>query len=97
VVFEPRHVTPRIRAQAGIFTVHNYLDISHPRQFVALETDRQYGDRLKKIVVSADRFATLRWQLLDCGIHDGSLFPDLDGLASRIRTEFVQASDVSNA
>jgi hypothetical protein len=90
VVFEPRHVIARIGAQAGVFTVHKYLD--DKSQFIPLEKDPAYCDRLRKVVVPSDRFTALRRQLLVCGIHDASLFSDLDGLASRIKMELCEQS-----
>jgi hypothetical protein len=80
MVFEPRHVTPRIRAQAGMVTIHRCIDgeLTTP-----LEKDPDYLNRLTKVSVPADHFDELRAHLLNCGVHDGSLFPDLDGLASR--------------
>ncbi|MGH8727898.1 MAG: FRG domain-containing protein [Burkholderiales bacterium] len=91
MVFEPRHVTARIRAQAGVFTVHERVDAE--AKFVALEMNQTYGDRVSKLLVSADHFTRLRSQLLECGIHDSSLFPDLDGLTSRIQMEYLKTSD----
>jgi FRG domain len=87
MVFEPRHVTPRIRAQAGVVTIHSRID--GELTFAPLENDPDYSKRLTKLFVPADHFDELRAQLLDCGVHDGSLFPDLDGLASRIKKQFL--------
>ena len=87
MVFEPRHVTARIRAQAGMVTIHRCIDgeLTTP-----LEKDPDYVNRLTKLSVPADHVDELRAQLLDCGVHDGSLFPDLDGLASKIRIGFLR-------
>lgn len=91
MVFEPRHVTPRIRAQAGVFTVHGCID--GESRFAPLENNPDQHDRLTKLFVSADHFDELRAELLQCGVHDGSLFPDLDGLASRIQMEFLRINN----
>jgi len=82
-VFEPRHITARIRAQDGAFTVHKYLK-DRPG-FVAFQNNRAQLGKLTKVLISAERFAELRYQLDRCGIHDASLFPDLDGLSKRVQ------------
>lgn len=92
MVFEPRYVTARIRAQEGLFTVHRFSE--RDGRFVSLEKNEAYRRRLEKVIVPASSFANLRWQLLSCGVHSGSLFPDLDGLASRLEMEYVRSSDM---
>lgn len=92
MVFEPRYVTARIRAQEGLFTVHRFSESD--RRFVPLERDKDYGHGLEKVRVPASSFAYLRCQLLSCGVHSGSLFPDLDGLVSRLEMEYVRSADM---
>ncbi len=102
-VLEPRYVTPRIRAQQGVFTVHKYM--SHKwmtsrnpwRSFVPLGKHRVYGGQLTKILIDPEHFGFLRAELLDCGVHASSLFPDLDGLAGRIFDEHIGESDYNYA
>jgi hypothetical protein len=89
MVFEPRYVTARIRAQKGFFTVHQFNE--RDKRFVPLVKDKAYRHRLEKLLVPASSFAHLRWQLLSCGVHSESLFPDLDGLASRLEMEYVRS------
>lgn len=91
MVFEPRHVTPRIKAQAGLFTVHKYLD--EVGRFIPLERNSSYRARLRKLTIQTEYFSTIRTQLLECGVHDSTLFPDLDGLAARLQMEYLQSSD----
>ena len=75
-VFSPPHVTTRIQAQSGIFTiqdnpripVENYLD---PQQITKLRIPFSLRYEFRRI--------------LHCyGIHQASLFPGLDGLASHL-------------
>lgn len=65
----PKHVSPRVTAQRGLFTIHGS------------PTDAFDSDHLTKIRVAAsaknDLFKTLKWY----GITDHALFPDLDGLS----------------
>jgi len=81
-VFEPSHITPRIKAQDGVFTAHKYLPAR--RRFVPFERNAAQRTKLQKVLIAPSRFDELRYQLDRCGIHDASLFPDLDGLAKRV-------------
>ena len=81
-VLVPKHVTPRISAQDGAFTVHKFSN--KVKRFVAIEKHNIYKNRLEKIQVPNGRFNSLRAELQRCGTHAGSLFPDLDGLAERM-------------
>jgi hypothetical protein len=81
----PNIVTPRIRAQEGLFVV-------------CAQLERPLGDvlpqgwSLERVRVPADRKEALRYELFRLGVHDSSLFPDLDGLASRIRWQHEVSS-----
>ena len=81
-VFEPKHVIERIRVQNGAFTVHKY--VNSQKRFVPLQKNAQQKHRLQKILIPTKFFWFLRLQLDRCGIQDGSLFPDLDGLSRHI-------------
>ena len=89
-VFEPRHVSHRIRAQGGLFTVHKRVSGKIP----ALQDLSEQREHLLKCVIPPERFATIRYQLMDCGVHDATLFPDLDGVARRITTAFTMPDDM---
>jgi hypothetical protein len=91
-VFEPRHVSPRIRAQAGVFTVHKRIGPQH--KIPALQEIQAQHRNLLKCVIPPERFATIRGQLMDCGVHAASLFPDLDGVARRIAADHVMSTDI---
>ncbi len=71
--FLPNHVTKRIAAQVGLFTIH-----PNPTQpFESPEITRLIiRNRLRK---------PLKKTLHKYGIHRASLFPDLDGLSAHIR------------
>lgn len=89
-VFEPRHVTPRIRAQEGVFTVHKL--VNKPR-FVPLDKNTAYEKTISKILIDVNELHTIRFDLDRCGIHAASLFPDMEGLAKRIRWRYVFSED----
>lgn len=70
--FIPSHVTSRIIAQSGLFTVH-----PSPGQ-------PMNNDNVDKIVIDKDFRKLLKNILFRYGIHRASLFPDLDGLSNHI-------------
>jgi len=66
-VFNPDHISGRIAAQAGVFTVH-----WQPQQAVHRST-------IDKFVIPRSERSAIRRSLFGFGIHRGTLFPDLDG------------------
>jgi hypothetical protein len=78
VKFFPNIITPRIRAQEGVFVVCDKLE--SPLDQV-LRTDW----RIEQHLVPSLAKKSLRYELFRLGIHASSLFPDLDGLAARLK------------
>jgi hypothetical protein len=73
VAYFPRHVTPRITAQRGLFTYHRSPDqVYKPAELV-------------KWVLPGRICFTLKVILNKCGINEASMFPDLDGIAKHVR------------
>ena len=70
----PRIVTPRLRAQSGVFTVH-------PTPAKVFRPD---GELVRIRVPHAER-KSLKLSLFRHGVHEGVIFPDLDGLARHIQ------------
>lgn len=68
----PRHVSPRITAQAGVFTIH-------PNPLMPLSS--QYLD---KLFIDAAFRRDLKRILYRYGIHEATMFPDLDGVCRHI-------------
>jgi hypothetical protein len=90
IPLHPEHLSPRIIAQAGRFTLHSY-------QIQALETlaeaDRaKCGDSAFLQVIRIPRSSKdlFRRFLPLLGATEDVLFPDLDGLARSIRMEFLR-------
>ena len=81
-VFQPNHITKRIVAQDGWFTVHKY--IKSGRKFLQFERLKKYRKLLIKIMIPYKSFDKIRDQLNQCGINSASIYPDLDGLCSHI-------------
>jgi hypothetical protein len=69
----PNHVTSRLTAQSGIFTVH-------PNPSFPFESPD-----IHRIVIPCCARRKLKKMLSICGINRASLFPDLDGLASHMQ------------
>jgi len=76
--FYPNIVTSRIRAQEGLFVVCAETE-------VPLDRSLREGWRILSYVIPASRKERLRYELFRLGVHGSSLFPDIDGLAKRIR------------
>ena len=71
--FIPRHVTTRITAQAGLFTIH-------PDPLRPL-----VSGKISHIIIKHEFRQKLKGILYNYGIHRASLFPGLDGLAQHIQ------------
>lgn len=84
-MFEPRHVTARIRAQAGLFSVHAFNEAES--RFFRLDECVAPQD-LTQVTIPKERATQIRLQLQRCGVDDGSLFPDLSGLSLRLTSEY---------
>lgn len=91
VVFRPRHISPRIVAQSGWFTLHAWLDKKD--KFISLEQNILFKKQLTKIVVSSDIFFQLRRLLEKLNVNDATLFPDLVGLCEQIEREHTYLED----
>jgi type I restriction enzyme M protein len=72
IVFLPEHVTRRIIAQQGHFTIHKNPDVS-------------FNGWFRKIIIPSIIRQQIRHILSNYGITRESLFPDLDGLARHIK------------
>jgi hypothetical protein len=77
--YRPSHITPRIVAQKGLFTVH-----SCPCDPFISSSSGTVKVRILKARVLASSRASLREDLYRYGVSRGSLFPGRDGLAAEI-------------
>jgi hypothetical protein len=73
IAFFPSHVSPRIAAQSGMFTVH-------PLDGQPLE-----GHDILKLTVPAKEKKRFMAKLVKYGVHHATMFPDLDGLSKYLR------------
>ncbi|MBL9138663.1 MAG: FRG domain-containing protein [Verrucomicrobiales bacterium] len=76
--YRPRHISPRIRAQQGLFSVH-----PHPDE--PLSCGRADGIEIECVYIASKYKEQLLWDVARFGIHRAMLFPDADGLAGHIR------------
>jgi hypothetical protein len=68
MLYYPPHISPRIPAQTGLFTVHK----NPHKPFIP--------NKVVRITLGRSPL-TLKLNLNACGVHKASLFPDIDGLA----------------
>ncbi len=78
VKYYPKIVSPRIRAQEGLFIVFSNLD-------VPLETPLREDWQIQRYIVPATAKQKIRYELFRLGVHHSSLFPDVEGLSSRLK------------
>jgi hypothetical protein len=72
-MFVPSHITRRIIAQGGLFTVH-------PNPETAFNPPN-----VNKLIVAGSARKQIKRDLWQYGIHRASLFPDLDGLCRHLQ------------
>ena len=76
--YYPKLVSPRIRAQEGLFVVCSSIESP-------LSSATRSDWRFEQHLIPASAKANLRYELYRMGIHSSTLFPDIDGLARRIK------------
>ena len=77
-IYKPSHVSPRIRAQSGLFTIQ-----PNPRKPL---NESLKEKAVRKYFIPREARETLRRELRLFGVHDASVFPDLDGLSSYLQS-----------
>lgn len=80
-VFHPAHVTVRITAQQGCFTVH-------PPPFYNMHRVQRTDEELVKFIIKKEYRTQIKNDLDRLGINCASLFPDLDGLCRYLKWSF---------
>lgn len=73
IIYDPPHISPRIRAQDGLL-----LAFADPTQ----DLD---STRYQELIIPACARATIRIELERYGVFDKQLFPDLDGLSKWLK------------
>lgn len=78
--YTPAHLTPRIIAQSGLFTIHQNV------------TQGFTSEQIHKVVIPNKIRKKLKQQLYRYGIHRGTIYPGLDGTSAHIKWLNCQAS-----
>ena len=81
-VFKPPHVTNRIRAQSGVFTIQP--DPHEPLN------NRLKSRAIRKYRIPCAAREEIRRELRLFGVHQASIYPDLDGLAGYLQSMLVE-------
>lgn len=79
------HNSPRIVAQRGVFTIYGNDTIPMEDAF---ETFQFPAECLIKVILKRDKLPNLRTAILQHGITESVVFPDLEGLAREMKREF---------
>ena len=77
IALSPLRHHPRIFNQKCGFTIHNN----------SVPLEELHPNALKKIIITKDAFVDARMFLIMSGVNEFSLFPDLDGLARKIKKD----------
>jgi FRG domain len=87
--FFPNIITPRIRAQEGVFVVCKDLELP-------LDRDLRSDWTIEQHLIPGSAKMALRYELFRLGIHASSLFPDLDGLGARLKWQHEVSPQARN-
>lgn len=79
------HNSPRIVAQRGVFTIFGQGTVSMEKVFDAHAFPR---DSLTKVILPKEALPIMRKSILNHGITESVVFPDLEGLAKEMKREF---------
>jgi FRG domain len=70
--YVPRHITPRIKAQSGLFSAH-------------LDPKAKFCDpAMTQLIIPYSKRGEIKESLYRLGVHEGTIYPDLDGAARHI-------------
>ena len=81
-VYRPRHITTRLIAQSGYFTIHPLAQ--ETCRFKPLTEDADCARELIEIQIPPSSFSDIRDNLERHGISDLAMFPDLEGVCRYI-------------
>jgi FRG domain len=83
----PTHVARRISTQRSCFTVHG-------KDYFGLDRLEKSRDPiLRKLVIPSFCVREIKEELIDCGIDEATIFPDLDGLGKAVGAEYAENTD----
>lgn len=91
LIFRPKAISRRIVAQSAVFTVHKLIEDTS--NFLALDKNNSYKNKLMKLVIPPEDFARIRAELNMFNANAASLFPDLDGLCLHLAWRYTKFRD----
>jgi hypothetical protein len=86
-VFQPSHLSPKISAQSGWFTVHKYVE--ERLKFIPLEKNKNFEGKITMYPVQTDAVSRIRQELIHMGLNSFSLFPGLEHLGSHLEQDLI--------
>ena len=89
-IFRSNVISRRISAQSGVFTVHK---IMKDNRLIRFESNKNFKNKLTKLLIKGDNFAKLRKQLSMLGIHYASIYPDINGFCQNLEWRFAKKDD----
>ncbi|WP_033469892.1 FRG domain-containing protein [Bordetella bronchiseptica] len=100
VLIRPRHVTQRITAQDGWFTLHRRHSPSRTKAsgpvFIGLETNVEFRERLNFVTIPPAAFGQIRVELATAGVTAAVIYPDLGGIARYVTWAHLHAANELN-
>lgn len=86
IAIEGIHNSPRIVAQQGAFTIFGPTTVAMEDQFNA---NAYQSTSLGVITIKSGDVLNINKELIDAGILETTIYPDLEGLASRLKRELA--------
>lgn len=84
-IYQPSYESPRVSAQHGWLTVHNY----NGTEFEALDNSGKMNIAVIEYLIPSKEKSELLTSLDRCGINQGTVFPDLDGICKYLNSAFA--------
>jgi len=81
--FYPPHISERVSGQSGLFSIQ-----PDPTKEFQEGYNKDESDVIEKIVFSKEVAKEIQESLYFLGVRQGNLFPDLDGFAIDLKTQF---------
>ena len=81
--FYPPHISERVSGQSGLFSVQ-----PNPKEEFNIGFEEEFEEEIEKIIFSKEVAYEIQTSLYFLGIRQGNLFPDLEGFAHDLKTQF---------
>ncbi len=84
-IFKPNHLTNRIRAQAGWFSIHSNND----GEYIELDKWQYFQGRFKKVIIPNEVAHSFMMSLDLFHINASTLMPELDGISAHLKWKYL--------